>query len=61
MKVLESMKDRIQYCAHHEDFGHLTNDCRNLYEQIMHTIKKGELQQYLKKDNRTLRMAKQPG
>ena len=31
MKVPENMKDRSRYCAHHEDFGHLTNDCRNLY------------------------------
>ena len=36
MKIPESN------CAHHEDFGHLTNDCRNLYGQIMHIIKKGD-------------------
>ena len=41
MKILESMKDRSQYCAHHEGFSHLTIDCRNLYGQIMHTLKKG--------------------
>ena len=56
MKVSESMKDRSRYCAHHEDFGHLKNDCKNLYGQIMHTIKKGGLQQYLKRDNGTPRM-----
>ena len=53
MKVPKSMKDRSQYCAHHEDFGHLTNDWRNLCGQIMHTINKGGLQQYLKRDNGT--------
>ena len=61
MKILESMKDRSRYCAHHEDFGHLTNDCRNLYGQIMYTIKKRELQQYLKRVNGTPRMAEQLG
>ena len=40
MLILESMRDKSRYCAHHEDFGHLTNDCRNLYGQVMHTITK---------------------
>ena len=39
MKIPESIKDMSQYCPHHENFGHLTNDGRNLYGQIMHTIK----------------------
>ena len=60
MRVPESMKDRSRYCAHHKDFGHLTNDCRNLYGHIMYTIKKGGLQHYLKRNNETLRMAEQP-
>ena len=41
--VLENIRDKSHYYAHHEDFGHLTNDCRNLYGQIMFTIKKGGL------------------
>ena len=57
MMIPESMWDKSRYCAHHEDFGHLTNDCRNLYRQVMFTIKKGGLQQYVKKVNGTLRMA----
>ena len=61
MKVPESMKDKSRYYAHHEDFCHLKDDCRNLYRQIMYTIKKGGLQQYLKRDNGTPRMVKQPG
>ena len=61
MMILESMRDKSRYCAHHEDFGHLTNYCRNLYGQVMHTIKRGGLEQYIKKINRTPRMAEQPG
>ena len=38
--ILEKMRDKSRYCTHHKDFGHLTNDCRNLYKQIMFTIKK---------------------
>ena len=59
--IPKSMRDKSRYCAHHEDFGHLTNDCRNLYGQVMHTIRKGGLQQYVKKINGTPRMAEQPG
>ena len=40
MMIPESMRDKNHYCAHHEDFGHLTNDCKNLYRHIMFTIKK---------------------
>ena len=59
--VLENMRDKSCYCAHHEDFVHLTNDYRNLYEQIMFTIKRGGLQQYVKKTNGTPRMVEQTG
>ena len=59
--ILENMRDKSRYCTHHKDFGHLTNDCRNLYGQIMFTIKRGGLQQYVKKDSGTLRMVEQPG
>ena len=61
MQIPESMKDKSHYCAHHEHFGHLTNDCRNLYGQAMYTIRKGGLQQYMKKINRTSKMAAQLG
>ena len=43
MMIPESMGDKSRYYAYHEDFGHLTNDCRNLYGQVMHTIRKGGL------------------
>ena len=58
--IPKNMRDKSCYCVHHEDFGHLTNDCRNLYGQIMFTIKRGGLQQYVMKDGGTLRMAEQP-
>ena len=61
MLVPESIRDKSRYCARHEDFGHLTKDCRNLYGQVMHTIRKRGLQQYVKKVNRTPKMAEQPG
>ena len=59
--IPDNMRDKSRYSAHHEDFGHLMNDYRNLYGQIMFTIKKGGLQQYVKKDGGTPRMAEQPG
>ena len=59
--ILENMWDKSHYCAHHEDFGHLTNNCRNLYRQVMFTQKRGGLQQYVKKVNGTWRMAEQAG
>ena len=61
MMILESMRDKSRYYAHHEDFGHLTNDCRNLNGQVVFTIKRGGLQQYVKKVNGTPRMAEQSG
>ena len=42
--IPENIRDKSRYCAHHEDFGHLMNDCRNMYGQIMFTIKRGGLQ-----------------
>ena len=57
--ILENMIDKNHYCAHHEDFAHLTNDYKNLYRQIMFTIRRGGLQQYVKKDNGTPRMVEQ--
>ena len=57
MMIPESMCDKSRYCAHHEDFGHLTNNCKKLYGQVMFTIKRRGLQQYVKKVNGTSRMA----
>ena len=57
MQISKSIRDKSRYYAHHEGFGHLTNNCKNLYRQVMHTIRKGGLQQYVKKVNRTPKMA----
>ena len=59
--IPENMRDKSRYYAHHEDFGHLTNDCGNLYGQIMFTIKREGLQQYMKKNNGNPRMVEQLG
>ena len=59
--IPENMRYQIRYCVHHKDFGHVTNDCRNLYGKIMFTIKKGGLQRYLRIDSRTPKMAEQLG
>ena len=61
MRIPESMRNKSLYCAHHEDFGHLTNECRNLYGQVMHTIRKGGLLQYAKKVNGVPKTVEQPG
>ena len=61
MMILEGIRDKSRYCAHHEDFGHLTNDYWNLYGQVMFTIKRGRLQQYVKKVNGAPRMAEHAG
>ena len=61
MLIPDSIRDKSHYCAHHEDFSHLTNDCRNLYGQAMDNIRKEGLQQYVKKVNGTPKMAEHPG
>ncbi|KAM2080624.1 hypothetical protein ACFX1T_034374 [Malus domestica] len=39
-------RDRNKMCAHHNDFGHTTNDCRSLRNQVEAMLKKGMLSQY---------------
>ena len=60
MRIPKSMRHKSLYCAHHEDFGHLTSECRNLYGQVMHTIRKDGLLQYVKKVNGVPKMVEQP-
>ena len=38
------MKDKNKYRDFHQDYGHYTTNCRNLYAQVMFLIKKGGLQ-----------------
>ena len=42
-------RDKRKYCLFHKDHGHYTEDCRDLKEQIKELIRKGKLQQYVKK------------
>ena len=44
-----SMRDKRTYCRFHKDHGHYTEDCRDLKEQIEELIRKGKLQQYVKR------------
>ena len=43
------MRDKRKYCRFHKDHGHYIKDCRDLKEQTEELIRKGKLQQYVKK------------
>ena len=47
--IPEHMKDKAQFCIFHNDYRYTLAACRNLYNQIKTTIRKGELLKYLKK------------
>ena len=40
--------DKNKYYRFHKDYGHYTEDCRDLKEQIEELIQKGKLQKYVK-------------
>ena len=44
-----NVRDKNKYCRFHKDYGHYTEDCWNLKEQIEELIRKGKLQKYVKK------------
>ena len=48
-----NMRDKRKYCRFHKDHGHYTEDCRDLKEQIEELIRRGKLQQYVKKGDST--------
>ena len=45
-----NMRDKRKYCRFHKDHGHYTEDCRDLKEQIEELIRRGKLQQYVKRE-----------
>ena len=48
-----NMHDKRKYFRFHKDYGHYTEDCRDLKEQIEELIRRGKLQQYVKKGDST--------
>ena len=44
-----SMRDKRKYCCFHKDHRHYTEDWKDLKEQIEELIRKGKLQQYVKR------------
>ncbi|XP_076960954.1 uncharacterized protein LOC143637445 [Bidens hawaiensis] len=44
-----SWKDKSKWCAFHEDFGHLTDDCIALRREISYLLSKGHLKELLGK------------
>ena len=44
-----NVHDKRKYCRFQKDHGHYTEDCRDLKEQIEELIRRGKLQQYVKK------------
>ncbi|KAI3797985.1 hypothetical protein L1987_33251 [Smallanthus sonchifolius] len=42
-------KDKSKWCAFHEDFGHITEDCITLWKEISCLLSKGHLKEFLGK------------
>ncbi|KAI3797991.1 hypothetical protein L1987_33257 [Smallanthus sonchifolius] len=42
-------KDKSKWCAFHEDFGHITEDCITLWKEINCLLSKGHLKEFLGK------------
>ncbi|XP_059668776.1 uncharacterized protein LOC132313853 [Cornus florida] len=40
-------RDQSKHCVFHSDFGHLTNECRNLRRQVEMLISRGEFARYV--------------
>ena len=38
-----NVRDKKKYCWFHKDYGHYTENCRDLKEQIKELIQKGKL------------------
>ena len=40
-------RNRNLYCQYHQDHGHTTEDCRNLWDHLDQLIREGKLKQLL--------------
>jgi len=43
-------RNKKKYCHFQRDYGHYTDECRDLKEQIEELIQKGKLRKFMKKD-----------
>lgn len=48
LKMVSKSRDTSKYCEFHEDFGHDTNACRELKNQIEEAVRSGKLAHLLK-------------
>ncbi|XP_065020456.1 uncharacterized protein LOC135645730 [Musa acuminata AAA Group] len=53
-------KDRSKYCRFHQDYGHDTEDCHDLQNQIEGLIRRGHLGRYLRKPREVTPRPKEP-
>lgn len=44
-------RNRDKYCRYHRDYGHDTNDCYNLKNLIEAMIRRGQLANYVRREN----------
>ncbi|KAJ0592759.1 hypothetical protein HanHA300_Chr03g0088911 [Helianthus annuus] len=51
-------KDKSKWCAYHEDFGHLTEDCIALRKEIGYLLSKGHLKELLGEKSKGPRILK---
>ncbi|XP_023737251.1 uncharacterized protein LOC111885204 [Lactuca sativa] len=54
-------KDKSKWCAYHEDFGHVTEDCIALRKEISHLLSKGHLKEIIDRKREKHRENSQDG
>ena len=47
MKALYRNKDKSKYCHFHKDYGHETNECKNMKRALEDLARKGKMNSYL--------------
>ncbi|GAA0171140.1 hypothetical protein LIER_25245 [Lithospermum erythrorhizon] len=52
IKAPPHRRDLKKYCEYHKDHGHDTDDCRLLKAEIEKLIKRGQLREFVKNDQR---------